>query len=79
MVPQGVMEFEGPLSLEALLTHLAERGGTEFEQQVFDRKARMLNPSICVTVNGRIMVEPDLKKLVGKDDRVAIFTFLAGG
>lgn len=79
LVPQGPTEFEGPLSLEALLTHLAERCGPEFERQIFDGKARVLNTSICITLNGRIVTEPNLKKQLEENDRIAVFTFLAGG
>lgn len=79
LVPQGPMEFEGPLCLEALLTYLAERCGPEFERQIYDTKARVFSPSICITLNGRIVTEPDLKKPVEKNDRIAVFTFLAGG
>jgi len=73
------MEFEGPLCIEALLTYLAERYGPEFERQIYDTKARVLNPSVCITLNGRIVTKPDLKKLVEENDRIAVFTFLAGG
>ncbi len=79
LLRQGPMEFDGRLSIEALLTQLAQRYGTEFERQVYDTKTGMLNPGICITVNGRIVAEADLKNPVEENDRIAIFTFLAGG
>ena len=79
LMPQGPMELNGPTSLEGLLILLAEKCGAEFERQVYDTKARTPNPGICISVNGRIVSESDLKKQIEENDRIAVFTFLAGG
>ena len=81
LIAQEDIVFRAPIILERLLAVLAKRSALkpEFERQIYDQKLRVLNPDICISINGRVVPGSDLKRLVKENDRIAIFTLLSGG